>query len=175
MAKDSITGIRIGKKIFEEGSQYRRFQLPQFLLQPKVYRDARVEFDITGKRLTITVANREGTEIGEFSARGKAVGVSGGIATDFKVKQVVEVARTRTSSGSRLQRGEGTAGKPFRFNAAYKQVKDGSGPLPSKTWQSLAFSSESSSSSIRFSRRDVEPQRGPFAQASGGEWWAPVL
>jgi hypothetical protein len=175
MVKDTITGIRIGNKTFEEGRQYRRFQLPQFLLQPKVYRGARVVFDITGRQLTITVANRQGTEMGQFSARGRAVGASGGIAADFRVKQVVEVSQTRTSSGSQLLRGQGTARQPFRFNAAYHQVKDGSGPLPRNTWQSLTLSEQNSSSMISFNRRERKPQLGPFAQAFAGEWWAPVV
>jgi hypothetical protein len=175
MAKDTVTGIRIGNSTYEEGRQYRHFQLPQFLLQPKVYRGARVVFDITGRQLTITVANRHGSEMGQFSARGRAVVASGGIAADFRVKQVVEVSQMRTSSGSQMLRGQAEARRPFRFNAAYLQVKDGSGPLPRDTWQSLALSEQNSSSMISFSRRELKPQLGPFAQAFAGEWWAPVV
>jgi hypothetical protein len=177
VVKDTMTGIRIGDRTYEEGRQYRGFQLPQFLLQPQVYRGARVVFDITGKQLTITVANRQGTAMGQFAARGSAVGVeaSGGIANDFQVKRVVEASQTRSSSGSRLLRGQATARQAFLFNGAYQQVKDGSGPLPQDTWQSLTLSEQNSSSMISFSGRELKPQLGPFAEAFAGAWWAPVV
>ncbi len=177
MARDTITGIRIGTTTYREGRQYRNVHLPQFLLQSQPYRGAQVVFDITGNQLTVTVANRKGTLVGQFAARGLAVvgGDTGGIANDFQVRRVAEASQTLRASGSTLQRGVATARQPFSFNTAYRQTKRGSGPLPQERWQSLALSEQSSSSVITFSKRELKPELGPLAPAFAGEWWAAVV
>ena len=100
MAKDALTGIRIGNTTYQEGRQYRGFQLPLFVLNQQEYPGARLTFDITDRQLTITVANRQGTLVGQFAARGSALPDSPGaaIARDFVVKQVVEASQTLGSA-----------------------------------------------------------------------------
>ena len=177
MSKDPLTGIRIGNSTYEEGRDYRGFRLLQFVLDGQPYRGARVVLDITGKQLTITVANRQGTLVGQLAVRGRALTDphAAGIAHDFVVQRVVEVSQTLRASGSTMQRGVAVAQQRFGFNTAYRQLRRHPGPLPRESWQSLALSTQRSSSVITFSRRELKPELGPFAAAFAGEWWAPVL
>jgi hypothetical protein len=177
VTKDTLTGIRIGNTTYQEGRHYRGFQFPQFLLDRQPYRGARVMFDITGKQLTITVANRQGTLVGQFAVRGRALASEdrAGIAEDFAVKRVVEASQTLRTSGSTLRRGVAVAQQRFRFNTAYRQWKRSPGPLPRQTWQALALSTQSSSRVITFRTRELKPELGPFAATFAGEWWAPVV
>lgn len=174
MATDNITGIRIGDNTYQEGLRYRNVELGLFLLPPQDSSGARVRFDITGRQLTITLANRQGRVMGQFTARGRAVGAeaSGGIASDFLVKRVVERLQTRNSSGRQLLRGQATAWRRFSFNAAQEQVNSAAGPLPRDTWRTLVLSDQSSSGATSFSRGELNPQPGsPFA----GDWGAAVV
>ena len=177
MAKDALTGIRIGNTTYQEGRQYRGFQLPQFLLDKQEYPGARVIFDITGRQLMITVANRQGTLVGQFAARGRALPDSPGaaIARDFVVKQVVEASQTLGSESCRLQRGVAMSRQRFSFNDAYRSYRRDHGPLSQDIWESLALSTQRSSVAITFSRRELKPELGAFASAFAGEWWAPVV
>lgn len=177
MAKDALTGIRIGNTTYQEGRQYRGFQLPLFLLDKQEYPGARVTFDITDRQLTITVANRQGTLVGQFAARGRALPDSAGaaIARDFVVKQVVEASQTLGSASCTLQRGVAMSRQRFSFNDAYRQFSRDPGPLPHSIWGSLALSTQSSSSAITFGRGDLKPELGGFASAFAGEWWAPLI
>jgi hypothetical protein len=177
MTRDAITGIRIGDTTYLEGRTYRGFPVPRFLQHTQLNRAARVVFDITGQQLTITVANRKGTLVGQLVVRGRAGvgGATAGIASDFAVKRVVEASQTLQTAGSQLKLAQATARQRFSFNAAYRKVTSGSGSLASDRWQSLAVSQRNSTSVSTFTSRELEPQLGPFAKALSGEWWAPVV
>lgn len=177
MTRDALTGIRIGSTTYLEGRQYQGFPFPQVLLDAPAYRGARVTLDITGHQLTITVANRRGTLVGQLAVRGRALPDSpgAGIAQDFAVKQVVEVSQTLGSSSCTLQRGVAISRQRFSFNDAYRRYRRDPGPLPDDTWESLALSTQSSSVAITSSRRELKPELGAFAPAFAGEWWVPVV
>lgn len=178
MAKDALTGIRIGNTTYQEGRQYRGVQVPQFLLHGPASRGAsRVIFDVTGHQLTITVANQRGTLVGQFAVRGRALPDSpgAGIAQDFAVKRVVEASQTLGSASCTLRRGVATSRQRFSFNDAYRRYRRDPGPLSRDIWESLALSTQSSSAAITSSRRELKPELGAFASAFAGEWWAPVV
>jgi hypothetical protein len=177
MTKDAITGIRIGGTTYQEGRTYRAFAVPEFLQNTQLSRAARVVLDITGRQLTITVANRQGTLVGQLAVRGRAQvgGAAAGIASDFQVERVVEASQTLGGSGSQLSLAQATARQRFSFNAAYRRATNGSGPLSGDRWRSLAVSQRNSTGAITFTRRELKPQLGPFAEAFAGEWWAPVV
>lgn len=177
MGRDAITGIRIGDTTYQEGRTYRGFPVPRFLQHSQLNRAARVAFDITGQQLTITVANRKGTLVGQLVVRGRAElgGASAGIASDFEVKRVVEASQTLETAGSQLKLARATARQRFSFNAAYRQVTSSSEPLPGDRWQTLAVSQRNSTSVSTFIGRELKPQLGRFTEAFAGEWWAPVV
>jgi hypothetical protein len=52
---DTITAIRIGDRTYEEGRQYQGFQLPQFLLQPQVYRGGLCRSVVGARGVSATV------------------------------------------------------------------------------------------------------------------------
>jgi len=135
MARDTITGIRIGGKTYGEGRPYRNLQLPQLLLPRQLYPGSRLMVDITGNQLTITATNRKGALVGQFVARGKALvdASSPGIARDFQVRQVVEVQQRLRGSGRQMQVGRAKAERRFSFNAAYEERSVAS-------WRTPAFS-----------------------------------
>jgi hypothetical protein len=149
MAKDTITGISIGGKTSVEGRRYR------------------ATFSMTGNQLTISVANRRGSLVGQFVTRGKVTAGSGsrGIADDFLVKQVVESSRSLRRTGGDLMGAKARVQSRFSFNQAYQQVTRWSGPLPAETWRWLSVREQSSSSVITGSHREL----GPFVAALAGE------
>ena len=177
MARDAITGIRIGGATYREGRVYRGFSVPELLQDTPFRRAARVVLDITGEQLTITVANRKGSLVGQLAVRGRAqLGrAEAGIASDFLVKQVVEASQTLGGAGSRLSLSQATARQRFSFNAAYRSTSGGAGPLSADRWQALAVSQRNSTGVITFTRRELRSELGPFAEAFAGEWWAPVV
>jgi hypothetical protein len=181
MKKDNITGLKINGKTYKEGITYQDFRAPTFLLSDR-FASTTAILSITPRRLEITYSDLESNTVGKLAAKGKAVAKGkGNIASDFRIKNLMEVSYVPIAGSRRLNRNKSTLDSPVRFKTSYDFLVNN--PLSSqlgrfqKVGDVIRYSTTVSFDPFTDPsfKREFRPLFSGFTAAFKNDWWASVL
>jgi hypothetical protein len=181
MKIDEITGLSINGKTYNENVVYNKFRAPTFLLEQR-FKKSNAFISISKRGLEITYAVAGKDIVGKLAAKGKAITKEKdkSIATDFRIKKIVEVSYSSGNGSSRtLVRRTAEPNEPVSFNQSYKFLAKS--PRDSQLSTFAPFGSLNIAEGLSVnpftepSLKSVLAQSfGKFNSAFKGTWWSPV-